>query len=68
MNPEKGLHYFGNHYRPVPLEQTYIGASARGGSLFEAQKSKREGGSLSLFFSLSLSLSRCFGLLALLVS
>ncbi len=28
MNPEKGLHYFGNHYRPVPLEQTYIGSGS----------------------------------------
>ena len=28
VNPEKGLHYFGNHFRPVPLEQTYIGVSA----------------------------------------
>ncbi|CAJ1373140.1 unnamed protein product, partial [Effrenium voratum] len=27
VNPEKGLHYFGNHYRPVPLEQTYIGVT-----------------------------------------
>eukprot|EP00922_Rhytidocystis_sp_ex-Travisia-forbesii_P046831 GHVS01069806.1.p1 GENE.GHVS01069806.1~~GHVS01069806.1.p1 ORF type:complete len:2164 (-),score=326.56 GHVS01069806.1:2269-8760(-) len=25
VNPEKGLFYFGNHYRPVPLLQTYIG-------------------------------------------
>mmetsp|Transcript_57678 Transcript_57678/g.103593 ORF Transcript_57678/g.103593 Transcript_57678/m.103593 type:complete len:2173 (-) Transcript_57678:154-6672(-) len=25
VNPEKGLFYFGNQYRPVPLEQTYIG-------------------------------------------
>jgi pre-mRNA-splicing helicase BRR2 len=25
VNPEKGLHYFGNQFRPVPLEQTYIG-------------------------------------------
>ena len=28
VNPEKGLHYFGNHYRPVPLEQTYIGSGS----------------------------------------
>lgn len=27
VNPEKGLHYFGNHFRPVPLEQTYIGVT-----------------------------------------
>ena len=25
VNPEKGLFYFGNQFRPVPLEQTYIG-------------------------------------------
>jgi pre-mRNA-splicing helicase BRR2 len=25
VNPEKGLHYFGIQYRPVPLEQSYIG-------------------------------------------
>eukprot|EP00429_Kryptoperidinium_foliaceum_P049989 CAMPEP_0176116146 /NCGR_PEP_ID=MMETSP0120_2-20121206/58331_1 /TAXON_ID=160619 /ORGANISM="Kryptoperidinium foliaceum, Strain CCMP 1326" /LENGTH=2173 /DNA_ID=CAMNT_0017450395 /DNA_START=42 /DNA_END=6563 /DNA_ORIENTATION=+ len=25
INPEKGLFYFGNQYRPCPLEQTYIG-------------------------------------------
>lgn len=29
MNPEKGLHYFGNHFRPVPLEQTYIGVASQ---------------------------------------
>jgi len=29
VNPEKGLHYFGNHFRPVPLEQTYIGAASQ---------------------------------------
>jgi pre-mRNA-splicing helicase BRR2 len=27
VNPEKGLFYFGNQYRPVPLEQTYIGVT-----------------------------------------
>ncbi|UKJ88638.1 U5 small nuclear ribonucleoprotein-specific helicase [Theileria orientalis] len=25
LRAEKGLYYFGNHYRPVPLEQHYIG-------------------------------------------
>ncbi|PFH35874.1 putative activating signal cointegrator 1 complex subunit 3 family 1 ASCC3L1 [Besnoitia besnoiti] len=25
VTPEKGLFFFGNHYRPVPLKQTYIG-------------------------------------------
>eukprot|EP00923_Selenidium_pygospionis_P000890 GHVN01001382.1.p1 GENE.GHVN01001382.1~~GHVN01001382.1.p1 ORF type:complete len:2211 (-),score=363.43 GHVN01001382.1:2249-8881(-) len=25
VNPQKGLFYFGNHYRPVPLHQTYVG-------------------------------------------
>lgn len=25
VKPEKGLFVFGNHYRPVPLKQTYIG-------------------------------------------
>lgn len=25
VKPDKGLYYFGNQYRPVPLEQTYIG-------------------------------------------
>jgi pre-mRNA-splicing helicase BRR2 len=27
VNPSKGLFYFGNQYRPVPLEQTYIGVT-----------------------------------------
>jgi len=27
VNPEKGLFFFGNQYRPVPLEQTYIGVT-----------------------------------------
>lgn len=25
VNAERGLFYFGNHFRPVPLEQTYVG-------------------------------------------
>lgn len=25
VRPERGLFFFGNHYRPVPLKQTYIG-------------------------------------------
>lgn len=27
VNPEKGLHFFGNQYRPVPLEQSYVGVT-----------------------------------------
>mmetsp|Transcript_18077 Transcript_18077/g.27114 ORF Transcript_18077/g.27114 Transcript_18077/m.27114 type:complete len:1635 (+) Transcript_18077:2-4906(+) len=29
VNPLRGLYYFGNEYRPVPLHQTYIGINER---------------------------------------
>lgn len=29
VNPDKGLFVFGNHFRPVPLEQTFIGITDR---------------------------------------
>ena len=29
VNPAKGLYYFDNSFRPVPLEQTYIGISEK---------------------------------------
>lgn len=29
VNPEKGLFYFDNSYRPVPLQQQYIGVTEK---------------------------------------
>ena len=29
VNPEKGLYFFDNTYRPVPLEQTYVGITEK---------------------------------------
>ena len=29
VNPERGLFYFDNSYRPVPLQQQYIGVSEK---------------------------------------
>jgi replicative superfamily II helicase len=41
VNPERGLFYFGAEYRPVPLEQTFVGVTEKNRFKLAAKQNER---------------------------